>query len=136
MQQRKLDGALGAAARGKSAGQVLDSTACIFAFDKVYKTTQRRRAVLRPQPSCIPRVTQVARTVVGAVRAMVLRSLLRKGELLVAPGVFDGISLRVAQKVGFSALYMTGYGTVASHLATSCVVVPTVRPSPIPSDAS
>lgn len=45
-----------------------------------------------------------------------LRSLLRKGELLVAPGIFDGISLRVAERVGFQALYMTGYGTVASHL--------------------
>jgi len=45
-----------------------------------------------------------------------LKSLLRKGELLVAPGIFDGISLRMAEKVGFQALYMTGYGTVASHL--------------------
>ena len=45
-----------------------------------------------------------------------LKSLLRKGELLVAPGVYDGISARIAEKVGFPALYMTGYGTVASHL--------------------
>ena len=45
-----------------------------------------------------------------------LRKLIRKGELLVCPGVYDGISLRIAQKVGFDAHYMTGYGTVASHL--------------------
>jgi len=45
-----------------------------------------------------------------------LRSLLRKGELLIAPGVFDGISVRVAEQVGFNALYMTGFGTVGSHL--------------------
>jgi len=45
-----------------------------------------------------------------------LKSLLRRGELLVAPGIYDGISLRVAEKVGFKAMYMTGYGTVASHL--------------------
>ncbi|EOD26250.1 Carboxyvinyl-carboxyphosphonate phosphorylmutase [Emiliania huxleyi CCMP1516] len=45
-----------------------------------------------------------------------LRKLVRKGELLVCPGVYDGISLRIAQKVGFDAHYMTGYGTVASHL--------------------
>mmetsp|Transcript_39276 Transcript_39276/g.122243 ORF Transcript_39276/g.122243 Transcript_39276/m.122243 type:complete len:313 (+) Transcript_39276:59-997(+) len=52
----------------------------------------------------------------GAPRAS-LRSLLRKGELLIAPGVFDGISARVAEKVGgFKALYMTGFGVVGSHL--------------------
>ena len=45
-----------------------------------------------------------------------LRSLLAKGELLVAPGVFDMISARIADRMGFRALYMTGYGTVASSL--------------------
>ena len=45
-----------------------------------------------------------------------LRPRLAKKELLVAPGVFDGISARIADQMGFEALYMTGYGTVASHL--------------------
>lgn len=45
-----------------------------------------------------------------------LRARLRATELLVAPGVFDGISARIADHMGFEALYMTGYGTVASHL--------------------
>jgi 2-methylisocitrate lyase-like PEP mutase family enzyme len=45
-----------------------------------------------------------------------LRTRLRAKELLVAPGVFDGISARIADQMGFEALYMTGYGTVASHL--------------------
>jgi 2,3-dimethylmalate lyase len=45
-----------------------------------------------------------------------LRPRLARKELLVAPGVFDGISARVADRMGFEALYMTGYGTVASHL--------------------
>mmetsp|Transcript_69012 Transcript_69012/g.223079 ORF Transcript_69012/g.223079 Transcript_69012/m.223079 type:complete len:313 (+) Transcript_69012:123-1061(+) len=45
-----------------------------------------------------------------------LRSLLKKGELLICPGVFDGISLRLAEQTGFPALYMTGFGTVGSHL--------------------
>ena len=40
----------------------------------------------------------------------------RQRELSIAPGVFDMISLRVADRQGHSALYMTGYGTVASHL--------------------
>ena len=45
-----------------------------------------------------------------------LRQRLAQKELLVAPGVFDGVSARIADQMGFEALYMTGYGTVASHL--------------------
>lgn len=37
-------------------------------------------------------------------------------KLIVAPGVFDGMSVRLAERHGFDCLYMTGYGTVASHL--------------------
>ena len=36
--------------------------------------------------------------------------------LISVPGVFDMISARIADAMGFDALYMTGYGTVASHL--------------------
>ncbi|MBT6312078.1 MAG: isocitrate lyase/PEP mutase family protein, partial [Alphaproteobacteria bacterium] len=43
------------------------------------------------------------------------RKLLAR-EFVSAPGVFDGISVRTADPMGFDALYMTGYGTVASHL--------------------
>lgn len=45
-----------------------------------------------------------------------LRSRLEEPQLLVAPGVFDMISARIADQLGFEALYMTGYGTVASYL--------------------
>jgi len=45
-----------------------------------------------------------------------LKNRLRSNELLVAPGVFDLISAKIADRMGFTALYMTGYGTVASHL--------------------
>lgn len=45
-----------------------------------------------------------------------LPARLRQPGLVVAPGVFDMVSLRLADSVGFDALYMTGYGTVASHL--------------------
>ena len=34
--------------------------------------------------------------------------------LIVAPGVYEMVSLRLADRMGFDALYMTGYGTVAS----------------------
>lgn len=36
--------------------------------------------------------------------------------LITAPGVFDMVSARVAESIGFEALYMTGFGVVASHL--------------------
>lgn len=36
--------------------------------------------------------------------------------LISAPGVFDMISARIADEMGFDALYMTGYGVVASYL--------------------
>jgi 2,3-dimethylmalate lyase len=45
-----------------------------------------------------------------------LPDLLKKTDCLVLPGVYDGISAKVAASVGFEALYMTGYGAVASAL--------------------
>jgi 2,3-dimethylmalate lyase len=39
-----------------------------------------------------------------------------KARVIAAPGVYDMVSLRMAAAMGFDALYMTGYGTVASHL--------------------
>lgn len=38
------------------------------------------------------------------------------GTVLVAPGVYDMLSVRFADPMGFDVLYMTGFGTVASHL--------------------
>ena len=45
-----------------------------------------------------------------------LRARLAQPGLIVAPGVYDMVSVRLAEKMGFDALYMTGFGTVASHL--------------------
>ncbi|MGY9054110.1 MAG: isocitrate lyase/PEP mutase family protein [Alphaproteobacteria bacterium] len=45
-----------------------------------------------------------------------LRARLNAGEFVVAPGVFDMISALCADRMGFSALYMTGYGISASHM--------------------
>ena len=52
-------------------------------------------------------------------QATTLRALLRKDGCLTLPGVFDGISARVAASLGFDALYMTGYGVVASALGVA-----------------
>jgi 2-methylisocitrate lyase-like PEP mutase family enzyme len=41
---------------------------------------------------------------------------LRSPGLIVAPGVYEMVSLRLADRMNFDALYMTGYGTVASLL--------------------
>ena len=48
--------------------------------------------------------------------SMSLAARLRAGEFIAAPGVYDMISARIADRMGFAALYMTGSGTVASHL--------------------
>ncbi len=40
----------------------------------------------------------------------------RSKSWILAPGVFEMISAKMADAMGFDALYMTGYGTVASHL--------------------
>ena len=45
-----------------------------------------------------------------------LAERIRARELTVAPGVFDMISTRVADRLGFPMLYMTGYGIAASHM--------------------
>ena len=45
-----------------------------------------------------------------------LRNRIEQGEFICAPGVFDLISARIADRLEFPALYMTGYGVVASSL--------------------
>lgn len=45
-----------------------------------------------------------------------LAQLIRSGKFVSAPGVYDMISARIADAMGFDALYMTGYGVTASHL--------------------
>ena len=43
-----------------------------------------------------------------------LRTLLDRGELVVAPGVFDGITAHLARRTNQAAAYMTGAGVAAS----------------------
>ena len=45
-----------------------------------------------------------------------LSARLKQPGLISAPGVFEMISARIADGMGFDALYMTGYGVVASTL--------------------
>lgn len=46
-----------------------------------------------------------------------LKQRLAQPQLLTAPGIYDGVSARLADRFGFECLYMTGYGSVASALA-------------------
>src|ERR1051325_5923541 len=45
-----------------------------------------------------------------------LAARIRKREWTSLPGIFEMISARIADGMGFPALYMTGYGVVASYL--------------------
>ena len=47
---------------------------------------------------------------------MSVKDLFQPRNFVTTPGIFDGISARIAESLGFDLLYMTGYGTVASHL--------------------
>jgi len=44
-----------------------------------------------------------------------LRQLLARPEIVVAPGAYDGLTARLIQQAGFSAVYMTGAGTAAAR---------------------
>lgn len=56
-----------------------------------------------------------------------LKALLAAGEFIVAPGVFEMLSARIAARMGFKALYMTGYGISASHLGVADAGLVTYR---------
>ncbi|MCX8132597.1 MAG: isocitrate lyase/PEP mutase family protein [Roseococcus sp.] len=48
-----------------------------------------------------------------------LRAALAARRFILAPGVFDMISAKIADGMGFDCLYGTGFGTVASHLGVA-----------------
>ena len=60
-----------------------------------------------------------------------LRARLAAGQLIVAPGVFDGISAHLVGQMGFEAAYLTGAGTarpeeVATAVAATIGATPTI----------
>jgi 2-methylisocitrate lyase-like PEP mutase family enzyme len=54
-----------------------------------------------------------------------LRAAVRERRFVVAPGVFDLISAKIADGMDFDALYATGFGTVASTLGVADVGIAT-----------
>lgn len=56
-----------------------------------------------------------------------LKQAIEAKDFILAPGVFDLISALVADRAGFKALYVTGYGTVASYLGLPDAGIATYR---------
>ena len=56
-------------------------------------------------------------------RSARLRASLGAGRLLMAPGVFDCLTARLAERAGFEALYMTGSGVSISRLGAPDVAL-------------
>ena len=52
----------------------------------------------------------------SAEKRKTLAARVRARDFFVAPGVYDMISARIADSMGFPGIYMTGYGAVASYL--------------------
>ncbi|HUA34149.1 MAG TPA: isocitrate lyase/PEP mutase family protein [Candidatus Binataceae bacterium] len=44
-----------------------------------------------------------------------LRAKLDSGEMVVAPFVYDALQAKIAERLGFEAVYMTGFGTAAAR---------------------
>lgn len=55
-----------------------------------------------------------------------LRQLLARDGILSVPGVYDTLTARVAERVGFEATYMTGAG-----ISNARVGVPAAPPAPL-----
>ena len=51
----------------------------------------------------------------GVSKAKMLRNLLRAGKIIVAPGVFNGITAKMAERQGFKAAYFSG-GALANSM--------------------
>jgi 2-methylisocitrate lyase-like PEP mutase family enzyme len=56
-----------------------------------------------------------------------LKAALKNKEFILAPGIFDLISALIADKQNVKALYVTGYGTVASYLGLPDAGIATYR---------
>ena len=56
-----------------------------------------------------------------------LKDILERGDFVLAPGVFEMFSAKIADLIGFKALYMTGYGVSGSHLGVADAGLVTYR---------
>ena len=45
-----------------------------------------------------------------------LRKILQNNDTILVPGIYDALSAKIAQQVGFDTVFHTGYGTAATLL--------------------
>jgi 2-methylisocitrate lyase-like PEP mutase family enzyme len=74
----------------------------------------RQRPEQAPRPGQNPEPRRQASSPNPSERTTTLRGLLARGRFFDVPGVYDGITARAAQRAGFDALYLTGYGLHAT----------------------
>src|SRR5690348_6096460 len=60
-------------------------------------------------------------------KAQRMRALLKSGQIVVSPGVFDGYSVRLVEAMGFQAASTTGAGLSNSRLGQPDIGVMTLR---------
>ena len=60
--------------------------------------------------------TRVMNATQSPARPGTLRAILQRGEFVLAPGVYEMLGARIADRMDFHALYMTGYGVSTSYL--------------------
>ena len=53
-----------------------------------------------------------------AKKTKAFRTLLQRPGLIIAPGVYDALSARICEMVGFAAVSHSGYGTAAATLGS------------------
>lgn len=98
----------------------LDREAGLHLQQAVHRGDSASREVSLPvyhHPSESPSIKMMNEHVPASTR---LRQLIKtSSQIIVCPGVYDGLSARIALKVGFDAMYMTGAGTTASRLGAA-----------------
>lgn len=49
-------------------------------------------------------------------KGKIIKEFINRKEIIISPGVFDSISAKIAEQVGFTTVYMSGYGAAAAIL--------------------
>ncbi|KAI4148766.1 MAG: hypothetical protein LQ340_004944 [Diploschistes diacapsis] len=93
----------------------------IFADENLSMALSKLELPSSRNPTAYDPIALVDAPMSGAAK---LKRMLENGnELIVCPGVYDGLSARAAMEVGFDALYMTGAGTTASRLGMADLAI-------------
>ena len=95
--------------------QTRDFEFCLSSREVLLHSDIRHLININQKGSKVGRSSQKRGKQMAKNRGKKLRGFLERKRLLVVPGVYDALTAKIGQYCGFSALYMTGYGTAASH---------------------